>query len=131
MMECISKFLNLDRGIGEYVRKEGDQTLPDFVGEVGERIKIDKNKLLSDALPEEWTRAGLTKLDFTLLWRHFAQQLKVEQIAEILCVYESQRAVAANYFVRRIANARRIVKDRPLNPARLTGLAKLLPGFLR
>ena len=96
----------------------------------GEVIAFCSNKILSEDIPSAWRQDGLDSIDFTLLWRHFAQQLDFVQIANDLCVYESQSNKTAVYFKNRIPVLRRIIRSCAVDQSRLRGLAKLLPNFL-
>ena len=105
--------------------------------EFGE-LRLNNTRVLKDFLPAEWERAGLTNLDFTLLWKSMAQQQTPRTIAYDLCAAESNIQEAAKYFAQRIPEAKTIImvnKPSPhsLQPNRLPKmlLERYFPDYFR
>lgn len=72
-------------------------------------LRLDNARILKDLLPEEWEHAGLTSLDFTLLWKSIGQQQTPGAIAYDLCAAEADVQRATKYFAERIPEAKTIV----------------------
>lgn len=105
--------------------------------EFGE-LRLNNTRILKDFLPEEWVQAGLTNLDFTLLWKSIAQQQTPGAIAYALCTADSGVQRATRYFAQRIPEAKTIImvnkpSSHSLHPNRLPKMLidKHIPDYYR